>query len=100
MRCNYTISLTSAVNGVGGHRHAPAALPPGKTRYPLYRRRSAPQRKSGQVWKISSPPGFDLRPSSPWRVAISTEISRPTGSTQSNIQCVPGVFSGGRVAGE
>jgi hypothetical protein len=24
--------------GVGGHRHAPAALPPGMTRYPLYRR--------------------------------------------------------------
>ena len=24
--------------GVGGQRHAPAALPPGKTRYPLYRR--------------------------------------------------------------
>jgi len=22
--------------GVGGQRHAPAALPPGKTRYPLY----------------------------------------------------------------
>jgi hypothetical protein len=24
--------------GVGGKRHAPAALPPGMTRYPLYRR--------------------------------------------------------------
>ena len=24
--------------GVGGQRHTPAALPPGKTRYPLYRR--------------------------------------------------------------
>ena len=23
---------------MGGQRHAPAALPPGKTRYPLYRR--------------------------------------------------------------
>ena len=36
-RYNYTLSLTSALDGVGGQRHAPAALPPGKTRYPLYR---------------------------------------------------------------
>ena len=27
---------------VGGQRHAPAALPPGKTRYPLYRRLGGP----------------------------------------------------------
>ena len=27
--------------GMGGQRHAPAALPPGKTRYPLYSRRSS-----------------------------------------------------------
>jgi len=27
-----TISLTSEPDGVGGQRHAPAALPPGKTR--------------------------------------------------------------------
>jgi hypothetical protein len=26
---SYTISLTSALDGVGGKRHAPAALPPG-----------------------------------------------------------------------
>ena len=31
-----TLSLTSALDGVGGQRHTPAALPPGKTRYPLY----------------------------------------------------------------
>ena len=47
--------------GVGGQRHAPAALPPGKTRYPLYRRLGAPQGRSGQVWKISPPPGSDSR---------------------------------------
>jgi hypothetical protein len=27
-------SLTSALDGVGGQRHDPTALPPGKTRYP------------------------------------------------------------------
>ena len=31
-RFNYTLSLTLALHGVGGHRHAPTALPPGKTR--------------------------------------------------------------------
>ena len=47
--------------GVGGQRHAPAALPPGKTWYPLYRRLGGPQCQSGQVQKISPPPGFDSR---------------------------------------
>ena len=46
---------------MGGQRHAPAALPPGKTRYPLYRRLGGPQGRSGQVRKISSPSGFDPR---------------------------------------
>jgi len=44
--------------GVGGKGHAPAALPPGKTRYPLYRRLGGPQGRSGQVRKISPSPGF------------------------------------------
>jgi hypothetical protein len=36
-------------------------LPPGKTRYPLYRRLGGPQGRSGQGRKISPPPGFDPR---------------------------------------
>jgi hypothetical protein len=48
--------------GVGVQRHAPAALPPGKTQYPLYRRLGGPQERSGRVLKISPPPpGFDRR---------------------------------------
>jgi len=47
--------------GVGGQRHAPAALPPGKTWYPLYRRLSGSQGRSGRVQKISPPPGLDPR---------------------------------------
>ena len=43
---------------VGAQRHAPAALPPGKTRYPL-RRLGGPQDRSVQVRKISPLPGFD-----------------------------------------
>jgi hypothetical protein len=46
---------------VGGPHHAPAALPPGKTRYPLYRRLGGPQGRSGRMRKISPPPGFDPR---------------------------------------
>jgi hypothetical protein len=46
---------------VGGQSHAPAALPPGKTRYPLHRRLGEPQGRSGQVRKILPPAGFDLR---------------------------------------
>jgi hypothetical protein len=36
-------------------------LPPGKSPYPLYRRLDGPQVRSGQVRKISPPPGFDPR---------------------------------------
>jgi hypothetical protein len=56
-----TISLTSALDGVGGQRHAPAGVPPGSTRYPLCRRLGGSQGRSGQVRKISPPPGFDPR---------------------------------------
>ena len=47
--------------GVGGQRHAPAALPPEMTRYPLYRRLGRPQGRSVRVLKISPRPGFDPR---------------------------------------
>jgi hypothetical protein len=47
--------------GVGGQHHATAALTPGKTRYPLYRRLGGPQGRSVGVRKISSPAGFDPR---------------------------------------
>ena len=46
---------------VGGQRHAPAVLPPGKTRYPLYKGLGGPQGQSGRVRKISTPLGFDPR---------------------------------------
>jgi hypothetical protein len=47
--------------GVGGQLHTPAALPPGMTRYPLYRRLDRPQGWSGRVLKILPPPVFDPR---------------------------------------
>ena len=50
--------------GVGGQGRTLAALRPGKTQFPLYRRLGEPQGQSGQVQKISPPPGFDPRTSS------------------------------------
>jgi hypothetical protein len=50
----------SALEGVGGQRHAPVALPPEKSRYPLYRRLGGPHGCSGRVRYISLPMGFDL----------------------------------------
>ena len=54
----------------GGQRHAPAALPPGKTRYPLYWGLSGPQGPSGRVRKISSHRDSIPGPSSPWRMYV------------------------------
>jgi len=47
------------------------SLTPGETRYPLYRGLGGPQGRSGEVRKISPPPGFDRRKSS---VAKPTEL--------------------------
>jgi hypothetical protein len=58
-RYSYTLSLTSTLDVVGGQRHAPAVLPLGKTRYPLFRRLCGPQGRTGRVRKISPPSRFD-----------------------------------------
>ena len=61
---------------MGGQRHAPAALPPGKSRYPLCRRLGGPQSRSGRVRKISPPQGFDPRTVQPVASRLSTALSR------------------------
>ena len=60
-RYSFTLALNSALDGVGGQRHAPAALTPGKARYPLYRRMVGTQGRSAWVRKISPPPRSDPR---------------------------------------
>jgi hypothetical protein len=67
-----TLSLTSALDGVGGQHHAAAALPPGKTRYQLLRRLGGPRARSGRVRKIS--PATGIR--SPDRPARSESLYR------------------------
>ena len=55
------------------------SLPPGKTRYPLYRRLGGPQGRSGHVRKISPPPGFDHRTVQPVAASRYTDYAtRPT----------------------
>jgi len=51
-----TLPSTSALDRVGVQHHALADLPLEMTRYPLYRRLSGPQVRSGRVRKISAPP--------------------------------------------
>jgi hypothetical protein len=72
-----TLPLTSALHGVGGQRHALAALSPGETRYPLYSRLGGAQGRSERVRKISPPTGIR----SPDRPASSESLSRPPGKS-------------------
>ena len=54
--------LDHGIEGGEGSMSSPGRyLPPGKSRYPLYRRMGGPQVRSGQVRKISPPPRFDPR---------------------------------------
>jgi hypothetical protein len=56
-----TLSLTSALGGVGGRRHAWAALPPAKTRNTLYKSLGGSQARSGWVRNTSPLPRFHPR---------------------------------------
>jgi hypothetical protein len=58
-------SVTSALEGVGGQHHAPAALPPGKDPVPIEQEAWWAPRPVWTWEKISPPPGFDPGPSSP-----------------------------------
>ena len=55
---------------MGGQRHPPVALLPGKSWYPLYRSLGGPQGRSGRVRKISPPTGIR----SPDRLARSESL--------------------------
>jgi hypothetical protein len=98
--------------GVGGQRHAPAAITPGKTRYPLYRRLGRPQNQPGRVRKTSPPPGFYPRTVHPiasgstdcvicmYRqyVEVNCKVHDPTVFNLGNIAliCMGALCSGGK----
>jgi hypothetical protein len=74
-----TLFLTSALEGGEGSASRPGrTLPPGKTRYPLYRRLDGPEGRSGQARKISPPPGFDPRTVQPVGSHYTDWAIRPT----------------------
>ena len=66
--------------GEGSASRPGRSLPPGKTRYPLYRRLGGPQDRSGQERKISSPPSFDPRTVQPVASRYTDYATRPTNS--------------------
>src|SRR5215471_6922191 len=71
--------MTTALEGdEGSASGSDRSLPPGKTRYPLYRRLGEPQGRSGQVRKISPSPGFDPRTVQPVASRYTDYASWPT----------------------
>ena len=66
--------------GEGSASRPGRSLRPGKTRYPLYRRLGGPQGRSGQVRKISLPPGFDPRTVQPVASRYTDYATQPTPS--------------------
>jgi len=75
--------MTTALEwGEGSASRPSCSLPPGKTRYPLYRRLGEPQGRSGQVRKISPPPGFDPRTVQPVVSRYTDYATRPTEQDQ------------------
>jgi hypothetical protein len=71
--------MTTALEGGEESASSPGrCLPPGKTRYPLYRRLGGTQGRFGQVRKISPPPGFDPPTLQPVGSGYTDYATRPT----------------------
>jgi hypothetical protein len=71
-----------ALEGGGASASRPGrSLLPGKTRYPLYTRLDGPQGRSGEVRKISPPPGLDSRTVQPLASRYNDYATRPTNVT-------------------
>ena len=73
-RYSCTLSLTSALDGMGDQRHAPAALPKGLIRYPLYGRWVGPRAGLDGYRKFRSLPGSDHRTVQPVTSGILTHM--------------------------
>jgi hypothetical protein len=89
-----TLSLTSALVGVGGQFHAMAALPSEKNRHQLYGRLGGPQGLSGRMRKICPlpPTVFDHRTVEPltsryngWAIPARPGPARPVWTGAENL---------------
>jgi len=77
VKVKYNREQTSALDGAGGQRHAPAALPPGKTADTHCTGRSVGPTADLDRCRKSRPHRNSIPgPSSTWRVAILTELSK------------------------
>ena len=81
--------------GVVGQGQAPAALPPGKTRYHLYRRLSESQGRTGQVRKIS-PPTVIRFPDHPDRSLSLYQLHCSGPASEANVPKITSKFSATR----
>jgi hypothetical protein len=81
--------MTTALEGGEGSASRPSrSLPPGKNRYPLYRRLDGPQGRSGQLWRILSPTGFDPRTVQLVPSRYTDYATRPTNAPKVNSTAV------------
>ena len=74
--------------GEGSALRPGRSVPPGKTRYPLYRRLGDPQGRSGQVRKISPPPGFDPRTDPLVASRYTDYTTRPTSAETRKVKSI------------
>ena len=82
--------MTTALEGGEGSASRPGRiLPPGKTRYPLYRRLGGLQGRSGQVRKTSLPPGFDPQTVQPVASRYTDWTTRPLKTTSTSDKLPP-----------
>jgi len=81
-RYRSTLCFTPALYGVGGQRHS--ALLPGMTQHLLYRRVGGPRAGMDRCGKSRPHRDSSPGPSSQYRVATPTTLSRPTRTTSSS----------------
>ena len=84
----------------GDQRHAPATLPPRKTRYLLYRRLGGPQGRSERVREISPPSDFDPRTVqsvasryTDWAIAALAVSKQTINITRHSLRLTPSLFN-------
>jgi hypothetical protein len=83
--------MITILEGCGGSASRPGrSLPPGKTRYPLYRRLGGSQGRSGLVRKIRFHPVFDPRTVQAVASRYTGYTTRPTCRFKANVKVIWG----------
>ena len=78
--------ITALEGGEGSASRPGRSLPPGKIRYPLYRRLGCPQGRSKTgAENLAPPPGFDPRTVQPVASRYTDYATRPTSQRDRNL---------------